>query len=140
MTPGGKVGVTPILAKGEPPRLDFRDTGEPGPYEMRYSVRGASAIDAGTRERSERFVVNVNGREGDIRRIGRAELENRYVGVQLNYARTFSGRIDAEAQLAEGEIWKGLLYALLALLFIEVFLARRFGDSSRRLSNTQVTS
>ena len=41
--------------------------------------------------------------------------------------------MQAEERRPEGEVWRGLLYAVLALLFVEIFLARRFGDFGRRI-------
>jgi hypothetical protein len=135
---GGRVKVTPILpkegkgAEGKAPRVEFRDTEEPGTYRVEYSVRGESAIDAATRQRSELFSVNVDAKESDPRRIGRDEVEARYAGIPLNYAQSFSGGTEAEDRAPEGEIFKALLLAVLGLLFLETFLARRFGDYAAR--------
>ncbi|MHC4471273.1 MAG: hypothetical protein ACYS99_09945, partial [Planctomycetota bacterium] len=129
---GGKVKVQPILTEGKPPALEFRDTEDAGLYRVAKSIRGASAIDAKTERTSELFCVNVDAREGDVRRLAPRELEERYSGVDLHYARSYTGQIDGEIKVREGEIWKGLLAAVLILLFVELFLARRFGDYSRR--------
>jgi hypothetical protein len=130
---GGKTNVTPIVEEGRKAHIEFRDTQEPGIYRTELRIRGSGAIDAGTREDVELFSVNVDTAEGDVRRISPGELTERYAGIELGYARTFSDRVDSEERQPGGEIWRGLLYAVLALLFVEIFLARRFGDFGRRI-------
>jgi len=130
---GGRVKVTPVLAEGKAPRLEFRDTEEPGTYGLDYSVRAATAIDAGTKKVTELFSVNVEARESDLRRIPPAEIENRYPALELHYSQSFSGGLEAADRPPEGEIFRALLLAVLALLFVETFLARRFGDFAARI-------
>jgi hypothetical protein len=130
---GGKTNVAPIVEEGRKAHIEFGDTGQPGLYRAEFSIRGSGAIDAGTKEKVEYFSVNVDTREGDIRRIASSELTERYAGIDIGYAQTFSDRGAAEETRAEGEIWKGLMFAVLALLFAEIFLARRFGDFGRRI-------
>ncbi len=130
---GGKTTVTPITREGRRATIEFHDTQEPGLYRTELRIRGSGAIDAGTREDVELFSVNVDAAEGDVRRISPGELAERYAGIDLGYAQTFSDRTAAEERRPQGEVWRGLLFAVLALLFIEIFLARRFGDFGRRI-------
>jgi hypothetical protein len=74
-----------------------------------------------------------------VRRIAARELSDRYPGVDLHYAKSYTGQVDGQTTTAEGEIWKGLLAAVLILLFVELFLARRFGDYSRSARRSEVT-
>jgi hypothetical protein len=136
---GGKVKIQPIRTEGKPPRLEFRETEETGLYRAALSIRGASAIDAKMERTSELFCVNPDAREGDVRRIAARELSDRYPGVDLHYAKSYTGQVDGQTTTAEGEIWKGLLAAVLILLFVELFLARRFGDYSRSARRSEVT-
>ncbi len=131
---GGRTTVTPIVQEGRRAHIEFRDTQQPGLYRTKLRIRGSGAIDAGTREDEDLFAVNVDTAEGDVRRISPGELIERYAGIDLGYAETFSDRVQAEERRPEGEIWRGLLFAVLALLFVEIFLARRFGDFGRRRS------
>ena len=134
---GGRVKVTPVLEAGKEPRLEFRDTEEPGTYRLEYVFRAASAIDASTKKLAELFAVNVDARESDLRRISQAEIENRYPELELHYAPSFSAGLEVSDRPPEGEIFKALLFAVLALLFLETFLARRFGDYATRLRSAQ---
>ena len=51
-----------------------------------------------------------------------------------------SGQVDGATRSPEGEVWKGLLIAVLLLLFAEVFLARRFGDYAGHARKSEVRS
>lgn len=130
---GGRVKITPVLEEDQPPRLEFRDTEEPGTYRLEYQVRGATAIDASTTKAEEVFAVNVDTRESDLRRIPQAEIENRYPAIDLHYGQSFAAGLEMEERPPEGEIFKALLMAVLGLLFLETFLARRFGDYAARI-------
>lgn len=137
---GGRVKVAPRIREGLPPRLVFRDTEEPGRYQVSTSIRGANPIDAGTKRSTGIFAVNVDGEEGDVRPIAAAEIENRYAGLPISTGKSWAGASGHAEAKPRGEIWKGLLYAVLALLFLEIFLARRFGDYARKIRATEVTS
>ena len=58
--------------------------------------------------------------------------------MDLNYAQSFTGQLESSSANPEGEVWRGLLLAVLILLFAEIFLARRFGDYSRRTDKGEV--
>ena len=78
----------------------------------------SSAIDAETVRTVEEFSVNVDADEGDTRRVSPRELAERFPGVDLNYARSFTGQIEGSDVSPEGEVWRGLMVAVLILLLV----------------------
>lgn len=137
---GSRVKVAPQIREGRLPQLVFRDTEEPGRYLVNRSTRGANPIDAGTKRSTGLFAVNVDAEEGDVRPIAAGEIENRYAGLPITTGKSWAGAAGEAAVKPQGEIWKGLLGAVLALLFLEIFLARRFGDYARRFRRPEVTA
>ena len=77
---------------------------------------------------TEFFAVNVNTDESDLHRIGPEELRRELPRFTFDY---YEGALpSAEAETfspRRSELWRGLLYAVLALLLTETFLAWRFG-------------
>jgi hypothetical protein len=129
---GGRERVTPVTGEDRRSKVRFTGTVEPGPYRLVYRTAGSSAIDAGTRETAEAFAVSVEPTEGDLRRISREELATRYPTVDLHLAKSYGAADSEEIRAPRGEIWKLLLAAVLALLLLEILVARRFGDFARR--------
>jgi hypothetical protein len=79
---------------------------------------------------SELFAVNGNTAESQLASIDHSELEkNVWPGVPLTYENAWQAEaLHVPAKIARpGQLHVGLLYALLALLFLETVLAWRFG-------------
>jgi hypothetical protein len=129
---GGRERAPPVTGENRRAHVAYGNTAGPGPYRVVYRTAGSSAIDAGTRETTEAFAVSVLPDEGDLRRITREELAARYPTVDLNLAQSYGATDSVEGRAPRGEIWKLLLAAVLALLFLELVVARRFGDFARR--------
>ncbi len=137
-TPAGGRVKAAIIAAERGARVLFRDTGDPGLYRAEFRLPGSSAIDAGTRGFAEHFAVNVDAREGDIRRISGDEVVSRYSGIDLTCATTFGGEGAGSEDGSGNEFWKPLAFLVLALLAIEMLIARRFGDYSRKVRHEEV--
>jgi hypothetical protein len=135
---GGRMKAAVIAEADRKARVDFRDTGDPGLYRADFRLPGSSAIDAGTRGFTEYFAVNVDAREGDIRRISEAEVVGRYSGIDLTYATAFAGEGTGSRDGPENEVWKPLAFLVLALLAFELLIARRFGDYARKVRHEEV--
>jgi hypothetical protein len=77
------------------------------------------------------FAVNVDPVEGDLRKISKEEISSLYPGFKFRLIDTISGQEDGEIQIKAptSELWRYLVYAVLALLMVESFLAWRFGSA-----------
>lgn len=115
--------------------IEFEDTSTPGFYSMGgFGERGAARVgDASSNEDVRAvFAANVATREGDLRPVAAAELQQRFPNFEFAWKRDYAGADDSPSGDREGEIWKYLLAAVLGLLLLEGFLAQFFGDYSRR--------
>lgn len=72
------------------------------------------------------FSVNADPREGNLTRVVEAELLLLYPDLRIT-ERTEEVVADDAGSLQGGEMWRSILYAVLALILIESFLARSFG-------------
>ena len=90
-----------------------------------YTVRSGPPAD-----QSQTYAVNVDTVESDLARLTPEELrEEVWTGVPFEYQTSWQGPIEPSAVVTteRSGLAKTLLYAVLALLFTETFLARRFG-------------
>jgi hypothetical protein len=124
--PAGSKLEMPIIAKGTRGYTEFARTQRPGLYLL--TAPDGSVI---------HFVVNTSRDESDLRQL--TDNERRELAKSLNASLVNS--VKEYQQLDRGrrfgrEIWRPLLWALLALAFTELFLqqwfARRTSSSSRR--------
>ena len=112
-TPDGRT-VAAQLRSGRRPAASVERVDTPGVYRFHESGRTV-ALGA----------VNVDPRESDLRPLDRDDVENRFPGMSVSF-------IDPDAQLADEvlqtrygrELWRVMLYAALALLALEMFVAR----------------
>lgn len=105
----------------------FDDTRRPGFYnlELSYPISGAGS-DAG-REVIEHYAVNVDPSEGDLARVEPAAFPELYPGVDVTFAQEVEVVGAAVGDRREGELWRSLLWAVVALLVAEMTLAWWFG-------------
>ena len=124
--PGAKrpQAVTPVTEAGRL-TLSFKQTGRAGFYEVELSP--PAGIERP--KRTDYFAVNVDPAEGDLHRVGPEELRRTLKGFEFRYVlgipRT-AEETDGPAARSS-DLWKHLLYAVLAILCLETFLAQAFG-------------
>lgn len=110
--------------------LVFEDTARPGIYRIGgLPARSAAEVAAAS---DLLFCANLDPDEGDLRRIPEDEIRARFPEFRFRWVREYTREADSHEAPREGEIWKYLLMAVLALLFVEGFLAQFFGDYARR--------
>lgn len=106
------------------------NTAFPGFY--RVTVRGLEAEDGGRPAgRLHLAAANLDATEGDLRRVPATELKRQYRETGLEIAGA-ADRVLPQAGAAEGgELSRALLAAVVAILFLELLLAWRFGSRRR---------
>lgn len=77
----------------------------------------------------EFYSANVNYLEGDLQKIELSTLTELYPGVIVGDGEIAEGG-DDQPDKAGGELWKTALWALLALVALELILSWKFGDYS----------
>jgi hypothetical protein len=75
----------------------------------------------------ELFAVNVDPAEGELSMLGQEELSVLMDRIPFFYETEVVQAIEGDSGPQQGEIWKSLMFALLAFLVIESLLAWRFG-------------
>jgi hypothetical protein len=124
--PDGQVRPVAAQAEGGQRVWTYGDTYRSGIYTARF---GAPATPSTAIPRSRTSAVNVNPRESDLTPIGVEELQGEvWAGVPFAYHTSWQA-LDARAAgpaPGGGQLHVELLYALLALLLAESFLAWRF--------------
>jgi hypothetical protein len=137
LPPGTReVEVTPPASVGGPSRepvgenaQEFRlaDTSAPGFY--RVAARGGGA--AAPPSASVDIAVNVDPDEGDLRRVTVDELKRAYQGAPIELADEGDEVLPRVVRGDAGESSRVFLGAVVALLFIELLCAWRFGSRRR---------
>lgn len=110
-------------------QLLTRGQERPGNYEIRFG--GTSADES---VRSEWFSVNADPEEGILTRIYPDEVKDAYPGKYLRVQDEASAGPAATSLPAQrsGEVWRTLMWGVLALLALESLLARYFGGRRAR--------
>lgn len=123
---GHPVNLTEIEEDNSAFRLDIEPQQKPGIYEVRF---GDEADSRGDRSRSEWFAVNGDPREGVLIRVSGEELKDVYPETLLYFLDDAQGARGEEIPQPPrgGELWRTLLWAVLALLAVESVMARFFG-------------
>ncbi len=117
--PDGAAIDLPIVKKGERGVVEFGKTQRPGLYTL--MPPGGQPI---------HFVVNASRRESDLQRLSDAEIadfaKTHAVAVVHNGAEYKA--LDQTRRFGT-ELWKPILWALLALVFVELFAEQRFAGA-----------
>jgi len=104
--------------EGDAFRFDFPDT--------RYA--GVYTVDLDAEAKTE-YCVRLDTRESDLERISRTELDGLVPGNPFVFV---SGPEELKAAVARADVgasvWKSLVYAVLALVLLELLLAKIFGS------------
>ena len=118
---GHKVRVTPRKSEGGKEwRLSFKDTDRQGLY--RFVGTNPETLDR------RRFVVNLVPEEGDLAMFDADQFKSRFGVRGLELLGSVSEvRRTVEALHSKKELAIALLWILFALLFVETYLAKRFG-------------
>lgn len=120
-TPDGRIETTPLVVEGGTGTWNFAATDASGIY---------SAAPPDTPDAKQAFAVNVDPAEGNLAKITEPELRQGVlagVNVQLRTDWQRMAEQPAGVTTRSSSFAKNLLYLLLALLFVETYLARRFG-------------
>lgn len=122
--PGGRSVPSKLSPSGGVSLLHFEDTELSGPYLVKV---GPPLPTEST------FAANPDPAESDPAKLDRAGLAAAVPGWKFDYMTNWKELTgNAGAISRRGELHRQLLYALLALLLIESFLAWRFGNSGPR--------
>jgi hypothetical protein len=129
---GGTVRLDPIIEENRSIAV-LRNTTAPGVYRIAYRERADDVLGGGEdRERHELASFGLDPTEGDLARLDPAALRARFSAVAIEVTRDAGSVMKARTEIRQGEIWRSMLIAVVALLVLETFLARRFGDYQRR--------
>jgi len=123
-TPDGQRRDVPLVADAERGTLGFEETFTAGIYTVRFPSPD---------DRPRSFAVNVDTAEGDLTQLDDAEIAELWPDASLVREGGWE-RVDRETAAAivhRGRLHVHLLYAALALIFVETFLAWRFGHHRR---------
>jgi len=108
----------------------YPDTDEPGAYELR-SAESFSDEERPGIEGYDVFCVNVDPDEGNVERTTRDRVRIAYPDFKFDFE-VDSPKAEAGPTRNEGELWRHLAFAVLVLVFLESFLAQKFGDYARK--------
>jgi len=123
--PGGQRCAVPLDVQGNYSLWRYDDTLISGIYTAHF----ASPL-----PQSQSFAVNLMTAESDLTRISADELQNEvWPGLPLDYETSWQGDGAPLPSTAgpSGQLYVGLLYAVVALLLLESILAWRFGFNVR---------
>ncbi|MDB6171962.1 MAG: Conserved hypothetical rane protein [Chthoniobacteraceae bacterium] len=125
-------GITldlPIVKKGERGVIEFGKTERPGLYTL--AGPGGGPI---------HYVVNASRSESDLQKLSAKEIEDLATAhhITLVHNGTEYKALDHARRFGH-EFWKPLLWALLALVFLEMILAQRFARPRRRRAPSMVS-
>ena len=124
VVPGGRSVPSKLLAAGGVSLLHFEDTELSGPYQVKV---GPPLSTEAT------FAANPDPAESDPAKLDRAGLAAAVPGWAFAYMTNWKELTgDAGGVSRRGEFHRPLLYALIAFLLLESFLAWRFGHHASR--------
>ena len=130
VVPPDEAGGTRREPVEEQPEFVLGETPAPGFY--RVTLKGVTAgTTARAVEESFDVAVNVNPVEGDLRRVLPNELRASFPDANLHFAGDVEGVVPRSAAAGEDEMSRSLLGAVVAILFLELLLAWRFGRRRR---------
>jgi hypothetical protein len=117
--PGGEVLPRRWRGDAEPRIFLFDETPLSGRYRIRFGP--PLLVD-------QPFAVNVDPQESDLRKLDRDELESLLPEWKVTYLTNWQAIAEGQSSVSgsRGELHRALLYAALALVFLESFLAWKF--------------
>ncbi len=117
-TPAGSREEVRMALDSQGSQWSFSDTHQSGVYRVDL---GAPV------SREEAFAVNVDTSESDLTKVASEELPKEFT----THARANLDETDSPSITQRSGLHKDLLYCVLGLLFLETFLAWRFGHATR---------
>ncbi len=130
-TPRGESAQIRLRAEGDYSSWSFSETLTSGIYRARPSVPTAASVPTADWQpvsRSEVFAVNVDTVESDLSKLTAEQLgEQIWSGIPFETSRENLDDEPVQRIGRRGTLAKWLLCAVLSLLFLETFLAWRFG-------------
>jgi hypothetical protein len=120
-TPDGRTEPLRLRAEGDATGWSFDDTMTSGIYTARFGQSTGQG---------ELYAVNVDTVESDLEKLSEEQLRAEVLpGVPLDYQTTWQAAADVSpSHLGRRAVLaRALLYGVLVLLFVETFLAWRFG-------------
>jgi hypothetical protein len=123
--PDGTSVELPIVKKNERGVVEYGRTQQPGLYTLN-PPGGAPTY----------YVVNASRRESDLRKLSATEIDDlaRTHGVSLVRSGAEYKALDQTRRYGR-EFWKPLLWALLGLVFLELYLQQRFARAAGNVSS-----
>jgi hypothetical protein len=121
--------VRPQETESDRPVVTYDRTGASGTYRLTYeraSLSGGSAVV----KVEERFAVNPDPREGDLRAASPRDVETRAPGADVVVLPTYEEARDSADAARQGEVSPYVLLAVLGVLLLESWLAMRFNRRS----------
>ena len=117
--PAGEQHAAPIIAREQRSYLEFTDTFRPGLYTVN-PPNDAPAI---------HYVVSSPREESNLEQLTETEILSIADELGANVANSYEEyeQLDEERRFGQ-EIWRPVFWAVLALLFLELFLQQRFSD------------
>ena len=94
--------------------VNFEETGKRGIYELKL-MRAA-----GGNAKSMLFAANVDAEEGDLRRASENMIRNDLGDARVEFVPRGESVTELEGTVARSEIWKMVLYVLIAMLAVEL--------------------
>jgi hypothetical protein len=136
-----EVEVMPPAAVGGPSRepvpegnLDFQLAGTSAPGFYRVVARGAAGAAGLPTESAVDIAVNIDAREGDLRRATPDELTRAFQGAPLEFADSGEEILPRGVRGDAHDVSRAVLGAVVALLLVELLCAYRFGSRRRAVA------
>jgi hypothetical protein len=126
VAPDGSASTMKIAKKGERGVVEFAKTQQPGLYTL--TAPGAVVT---------HYVVNASRKESDLQKLTNKEIDDlaKTHDVQLVRSGAEYKALDHTRRYGQ-ELWKPILWALLALAFLEIFLQQRFARVRSKAAGT----
>jgi hypothetical protein len=126
--PGGIPVELPVVQQGARGVLEYSNTQKPGIYTL--TLPDGDGI---------HFVVNASRKESDLRRLSAGEIGGLAAANGVDLVSSTEEYLQRDRALRFGrELWRPLLWGLLAVVFVELFLAQYFGGTAAGASKKSV--
>jgi hypothetical protein len=121
LTPPGGIPVElPVVQQGARGVLEYSNTQKPGIYKL--TLPDGDGI---------HFVVNASRKESDLRRLSAGEIGGLAAANGVDLVSSAEEYLQRDRALRFGrELWKPLLWGLLAVVLVELVLAQFFGSAA----------
>jgi len=115
----------------EVPEFVFGQTSTPGFYRLTFKGVTAGGSTARPTEEVHDVAVNLDAGEGDLRRISTSRLKSQFLDLDLSFTDDVESILPRTAAGDRDDLSRMVLGGVVLLLFLELFLAWRFGRRRR---------